>query len=515
MTMSLATRAPPRDEPAVSPRVVSTRPAPRPVAPWLFLTSCAVYLASASGHFRVMDEYEAYWVVESFVERGELSLAPEKAFFGKVGADGRFWPPYGPLQSIVAAPAYLASKALAGSLDCTAQQAESLGWLFASWTNAVLAALGVVLFWQLARALGARPRRAAIAALIFAFATPWWHYATTFFSEPLSGVCLLAACLWLVIELRDRRDAGPSLRIAVTSLPLALLVVSRLPLAIFCPALALGLLTLSGGPFGRRCARVAVYSALPILAVAAYLAWNAWRFGDALDLGYPPSTESTRPSAGFTTPLHEGLWGLLLSPGKGLAIFAPAAVLGLACCGRLWRAAGGTALWLLAIPLVPLFFYATYTYWEGGYCFGPRYLLPSLGLWLLPLAFWTPKWRVTRYACLAAVLATAAWTLLATTLSFIECQAPWGYYAEGYLYDASYSAVPATLGAAERALAHASEHGLMAAAPGSGLENWAVFLAKDGFSALTLGLLTGGQVLAAAAGAIVLASRLRKLSPEE
>src|ERR1019366_6825643 len=40
----------------------------------------------------------------------------------------------------------------------------------------------------------------------------------------------------------------------------------------------------------------------------------------------------------------------------------------------------GLAVVGAATPVVYLLFFATYTQWEGGYSYGPRYLVPALAL---------------------------------------------------------------------------------------------------------------------------------------
>ena len=51
-----------------------------------------------------------------------------------------------------------------------------------------------------------------------------------------------------------------------------------------------------------------------ILLVGAY---NAVRFGSPAETGYGETAQA------FTTPLYIGLYGLLLSPGKSVFLYAP------------------------------------------------------------------------------------------------------------------------------------------------------------------------------------------------
>ena len=116
------------------------------------------------------------------------------------------------------------------------------------------------------------------------------------------------------------------------------------------------------------------------IAAAGYLVWN-WRlYGSAFEFGYPPLAEGGRQLNTFQTPIYLGLFGFLFSPGKSIFLFAPPIVLALAAVPRLWRDPQWRGLACIAtlVPLTYLLFYSTYTQWEGGYCFGPRYLIPPL-----------------------------------------------------------------------------------------------------------------------------------------
>ncbi|MDQ3929222.1 MAG: hypothetical protein M3328_08755, partial [Chloroflexota bacterium] len=104
-------------------------------------------------------------------------------------------------------------------------------------------------------------------------------------------------------------------------------------------------------------------------------------FGNALLTGYGTDLRAT-----FKTPLGEGVYGLLLSPGKGLVWYAPPVLLaawGLLRFARKHRAEA-TFMLLLGASVVALF--ALYAFWHGDGSWGPRYLIPFLPFALLPAA---------------------------------------------------------------------------------------------------------------------------------
>jgi hypothetical protein len=109
-----------------------------------------------------------------------------------------------------------------------------------------------------------------------------------------------------------------------------------------------------------------------LIGVVPLLAFNALAYGSPVEQGY-----GVKP---FDTPVLEGLYGLLLSPSRGLFVYEPWAVLALASFGiarfanttrgRISERIAGLALpWLVAVLA-----YATYAEWWGGRVFGPRFL---------------------------------------------------------------------------------------------------------------------------------------------
>jgi hypothetical protein len=157
-----------------------------------------------------------------------------------------------------------------------------------------------------------------------------------------------------------------------------------LPLAVVCLA------PLVGRPF--RVWRLPLAGLA--LALAGHAIYNVARFGTPLETGY--GAQAT--PAAWSTPLFVGLYGLVLSSGKGVLWFAPA--LWLAPAG--WRAmTRGTspARWNLLGPsaraawgvllawIIGLLMYGRFQHWAGDGSFGPRYLVPLLPLGILPVAF--------------------------------------------------------------------------------------------------------------------------------
>ncbi len=196
---------------------------------------------------------------------------------------------------------------------------------------------------------------------------------------------------------------------------------------------------------------------------------------------------------GFETPLRVGLFGFLFSPGKSIFLFAPPVLLALWGLPALWRRDRGLAtIATMGLPLA-LGFYARYTQWEGGYCFGPRYLVPALVLLALALGpALADAGQNARAVALVLFVAGLAVQALGLATSFLEAEVGHGYYNARYDYLLGFNALGMQ---AELLLKYLGSQ--EPAAIGHGFDRWFVFLSKGGVSHGTL--LAFGMVMACAA----------------
>jgi hypothetical protein len=121
----------------------------------------------------------------------------------------------------------------------------------------------------------------------------------------------------------------------------------------------------------------------PLLASAGLLLWyNEVRFGSPFDTGYHFDS-----GEGFTTPLWEGLWGLLVSPYRGIFWFTPLFIASVAAWPAFARTHRLEAICSALMSLALLVVYSLWWMWWGGFAWGPRFLVPLspfLVLWLAP-----------------------------------------------------------------------------------------------------------------------------------
>ncbi len=306
------------------------------------------------------------------------------------GRDGRPYSKNAAAQAIAALPLTAAAQALSATVKLPEPRRTLAVRFGVSFFNALITAFLLGAFYAAARALGAGGRASFAGAVLLGFTTPLWVYAKSFMAEPLEALGLLLA---LTGAARAAAGAPRAERIAALGVLIAVSSkLSMLPLAIAC------LLPLAVGR--RRALRLPLF-ALGV-ALAGHGLYNWARFGNLLETGY--GAQAT--PAAFTTPLLVGLYGLLLSSGKGVLWFAPAIWLAPAgwsamtsaraaaapdasrrfaaapAAGAAWAAWGAAATCIVALLL-----YARFQHWAGDGSYGPRYLVPLLPLAFLPVAF--------------------------------------------------------------------------------------------------------------------------------
>jgi hypothetical protein len=154
----------------------------------------------------------------------------------------------------------------------------------------------------------------------------------------------------------------------------------------------------------RRRGEVAAALAVPLVLGLAAIGWYNWyRTGSVTNFDNAYTGEL------LATPVNA--IGLFLSPGKGLVLYSPLVVLGLLGMRRMWGVDRPLARTVVLAVVLNTVVIAASAQW-GDETWGPRYLLPTAWLLLLPLAWWPRDrrhlWWLSGVATLAVVIQFAA-----------------------------------------------------------------------------------------------------------
>jgi hypothetical protein len=370
------------------PGMENSRPSDRQIAWGIALALFGLIMLWWNGTFHSSDGLSMYAVADSLARYGRLDTEQIRWLglqHGILAPDGLLYSNKSLGTSILALPLTWAGLILPG-----------LGPVHTSLVlmPLVTAASGALLYLASRRAFPTLPRvTAVLAALAWGLASPAWPYSKTFFSEPLVALAAIGA-MERLLAFRDAEARGRRELVAALGLGfwLGLGVFARLPHIIVLPVFGLAFLVVIWRRYGRMVTHWPIRSLLafagPIgIALGLTLWYNWFRAGDPLTTGYPIIE-------GFRGVWWQGIVGLLISPGRGILWYVPWLVLLVLAIPLAWRLAPMTTATAGATFLVYLLLYGKWLVWFGGYCWGPRFVVPAvplLGLLVVPAAARWPR----------------------------------------------------------------------------------------------------------------------------
>ncbi len=265
--------------------------------------------------------------------------------------------------------------------------------------------IATLLLWSVLRRLLSERETLAL-VLLYALGTS----VRTIASQALwqhAGVHLaIAFALWLVVRERDpswRREFLAGVMLGVGGLVRQ--TTAFVALAIAGPRVGATILALAGAAVGL----------VPLLL------FNNFAFGAPFEQGY-----GVKP---FDTPPLQGVYGLLLSPSRGLFVYEPWALFALAGLGAARLSPTSIARRLATFPFVWVLFvvfYSTYAEWWGGRVFGPRFLDDLAPILLVGLAWGLREGWFARGLMNLVLWLTAAWSVLIfNAAAFVYDQNKW------------------------------------------------------------------------------------------
>jgi hypothetical protein len=428
-----------------SPSVADARPS-EPVslmrtAILLFLFLNFIYLLVSPGRARSIDEIDPVFQSESLLLRHSTAI-PQAVklgvYFGKRdlhGAARSAWP-FG--HAVLALPwAAIGNYLLARIPGIPKQNSDLAQMVGTCWSSATYSALAVAASFLLFLKLGNSRRSALKCSLLLGFSTPLFLYSGWLFSEPVTTALFIIAALVLFGSGKEISLSRAVLGSLVLGFSIHVRPANLFTVLIFIAA-ALVLEQSQGGALRYRTAMVLV--AIIGISGALYLARNYVFFGNPFDFGVPTVVENGKNPDTWHNPFWRGAIGFLFSPGKSAFLFCPPAILGILGLPRLWRR--NRALTVLAAATTPanLILYSFRTQWDGGYCIGPRYLIPGLVLLCLPIAALLqepPKWFRSAF-WIAAIVGFLVQAISLST-NVLEDMVRNHYYVGNFEYRMSYS----------------------------------------------------------------------------
>lgn len=265
--------------------------------------------------------------------------------------------------------------------------------LFASMTNSFWAALFVLSLYLFMREMKIQHNNALFLSFLFSIGTNIFVYAKHSFAHMMFVSMMTCTFLFLKRSVRTKKKRD----LVLTGVSFGLVVISYNPTYLFIiPVLGMYYLTLkqfrvSFENFRRLFldAMTALLGLLPFFSL--YMWFNNIRFGNAVSTGYATGGKIL-PSFPPAYVILEGIWGVLLSPGKSIFIYSPILLI----IVLFWHKLKKDAFPEIVAAFLLFFIYVwnigtllggvDFLVWHGDSSWGPRYMLPILPLFFILIA---------------------------------------------------------------------------------------------------------------------------------
>jgi hypothetical protein len=279
---------------------------------------------------------------------------------------------------------------------------EPLMWVILTYLTIVISislpvALLVVVMYRFGKALGATAGRSAAIALIMAFATILFPYATEMTGEPVAAVCLMTS-FYFVFTAAKQPDA---LRAICAGFLAGWAVLGDFPSLLV--AAAIGIYALFKYPSWKLLFGFALGAAV-VGGILMLYNWGA--FGGPFFMSYqgyklPQNQNFPEQAVGFvglTYPRLNILWNVLIDPQRGLFFCNPVLLLIIPGLVYFWRSGKHAEFYvvleaILAFVLFNASFGESIVSWGGGTATGPRQVTPAMPFFALALIFLPPTWN--------------------------------------------------------------------------------------------------------------------------
>ena len=374
----------------------------------VFLLGVVAFLAALllqSGELGSSDTTRRLQTTHSFWTSAPPVLPEDYPDFGIVGRNGKIYAWYGMGQSLLMLPAdilgtYLERLPVFGNFADRDPDLRAI--VVSCGTNILVCVLAVLICFRFLRLLEFRPNQCIAGALTLLFGTTFLHYTQNMMENNLLLLLTLTGLCFLYEWLRT----GSTRALLAGSLALGANLLTRLTTVLDIGAAGLFiLLILSAEKLRGRGLRAPLWEyirvAAPCYAVFVLIdrLYQYLRFGTAWDTYLSMFAEQQRkldpdlpPTFPWTTPLHTGVLGPLITREKSLFLYDPLVLLTILMAVLMWkRFRPEMKAYLIACSSLLgayILFYARYYVWSGDYAWGDRYIttpVQLLGMVSIPL----------------------------------------------------------------------------------------------------------------------------------
>jgi hypothetical protein len=345
------------------------------------------------------NERSRIYLTVAMVDRGTVQIDEEVRRFGRIfdlaRRDGHYYSDKAPGSSLIAAPVYAVARQFRPADEWAI---EDLLELFRRGLMIPIGLIGFLLLRLLLRHIRVEPAAADVISVAWILGSSAFHYSTAFFGHQIVAVALIGALLAVLraehVQEYDDDSKPPWVPIALAAAAGAacgIAGITEYQAGVPCVLIAAYVVL---GPLRRNKTAILAFAAAALPFVAILLVYNTEAFGGPLSLSYDHLAHASSAAkheqgiGGITSPTWEAFHGAFFSLHRGLFTTSPFFLLALVGLVHLGRERQWRMLALLGLNLgFWTLFISSSNMWYGGWGYGPRLLVPGMGLFAVLAAY--------------------------------------------------------------------------------------------------------------------------------
>ncbi len=371
----------------------------------IFALFTLVYFLSAKGNTEITDTSFSIQTAKTIISNHSLSVPscrPGHCF--KSQKDGKYYSRSGLGLAFLFVPYVLAGKIIALS---TGLPENRLIDFFISFYNIFFGAGACVIMFYIAKFFKNSDRASLCLALLLGFATFCWRYSIWDFSE-VTQMFFLLLSIYLVFKNTPKSLVLGGLSFGCLFL-LKILYLNCLPIFI------LYIFARNKTSMKNALTQIAAFLFMALLGFCFILILNHLRFGKLFEFGY-----GLEANKFYLSGILQHAGKLLFWLDKGIFIYNPLFILGILGYYKLFKSFPKEAVFLLSIIALNFLLTCTWYGWHGNWSWGPRYLVPTAGLWLIPIFVFFHKKGIIRVLLILLVCLSVLIQLLSVLQGNLE-----------------------------------------------------------------------------------------------
>jgi hypothetical protein len=341
---------------------------------FIFFSSLYIFTSSGNSVFDSDASIARYELTKSIAERLDFSIP---SGYGVRGPDGRDYSWFGLGYSLFSLPFYYIGK-LSGSNPGSA----------VSLINHLVGAAAVILIFRFLMVLGYSRRTSLLVSMFYGIGTIAWPIEKQPFDHTLETFLVLFSVYWIYQFHSNCKTSrliysSAFLGFAFLVRPTSILAVASIAIFIVLHNLKL---SETRKPFPSMIKDIGLFfiTFLPFLAI--FFLYDYIRFGSIFETGYTLIANRLGIDFFSGTPMPAGLYGFLLSPGKGYFYYSPVAVLFFFGINSFRKKNPELSACFISMILFYLLFLSKNIFWHGDWAWGPRYLMVLTPFIIIPSA---------------------------------------------------------------------------------------------------------------------------------